>query len=1085
MSFRTLAACMAGLLLLALPASTVAQDGRRPVDLRIDGAASEPGSAGVRPRLMWRPPVMAQSAWQVRVARSPEALSRGDLAWDSGRVEDPFAVETIYAEPPAASRERLYWQVRLWDARGRATGWSEVAQWEAGLVEPADWSARWIAGNAAASEGWSDARITVDFTLTGRNFELLFRARPVGKTYGEAYVWRIGEHEGQAVLLAQLRQYPGGTRSNVRQTVLKTVPLPIDLDTLRTGRHRLAVETQGARIRTWLDETLIDETVDATQARGTVGFIAPEAEAVVIHRLAIAAAERSYETTFADGDNPLTGGSVGPDGLVLASGAPGKDLVLPLSNPAPLLRQDFEVADDAVVSARLYVAAAGFADLTLNGRAVADSPLAAGWTDYGDRVQVQTFDVTPLLTTGRNVIAAELGRGWYGVTEPNEWYFHMAPWHGEPALKAQLEIRYADGRLQTIATDQDWRVADGPTLHDSVYAGERRDARLEPRGWRRAGFDDAGWRAALAVEGPSGVLVPAVAEPIRPVRDIRATALKEVRPGVWVYDFGGIVTGRPVLNASGPAGRTLTLILTEKKNDDGSALVASGLIDAQLQTYRYTLAGEGTERWAPGFSYAGFRYLQLEGFSGAPDLDTVTGQIIHSDVPVTSSFDSGDDLINAIQRASTRALLNNTHGLISDTPTLEKNGWTGDAQASAAAAAVNFDMGRVWTKWLADYRDAQADSGELPEIVPSTPYYGFDQSPGWFLVWGPTPPWDAAMFVLPEEMRLHYGDTAVLADMYAAQKRLVDYTATVMTPPDYSRDRGLGDYAGSGPYGPTDGTSGAYFFFMADRLARNARLLGHEQDADRYAALAADVRAAYNRKYWNAELGRYQAPAGADGTPAPFSQTMNVLPVAFGIVPDGQAQRAVDALAADLKERDFAPTMGVYSLRHALLLLSDHGHADVAWGMVTRREEPSWGFWLANDITSMLEGWRLGSRSWNHHYFASVSDWFHKGLAGVRPTGPGYARLAIRPVVPDGLDHAGATIMTPRGEVMSRWRRQGDEVLLDVAVPGAAEAEVWLENGGARLRHPPRGARYLRSENGHAVYAAPPGRATYRFTLVE
>lgn len=1096
MLLKRLAARAAGMIVLALTSATLTQGAlaqealaqsaggtsdRRPFDLQVEGATAPIGLDALRPRLGWTPPVMGQSAYQVRVGRSEDALARGEIEWDTGRIADRFTVEIPYGGPPLSSRERRVWQVRLWDERGRATDWSAPSSWETGLLAASDWNADWIAGFASAPEGWGDVRIAVDFTLTGRNFELLFRARPIGKTYGEAYVWRIGEQDGQAVLLMQKRQYPGGERSNVRQTVLDTVILPMTPAELRARPRRLVVEAQGTTIRTWLDDMLIAEATDETHQRGTVGFVAPEPLAAVIHALSITSPDGDYQTRFEHGDNPLTGGSVGPDGLILASGVAGKDLVLPPSNPAPLMRRSFRLEGEPV-SARLYVAAAGFADLSLNGAAVADSPLAAGWTDYADRVQVQSLDVMDHLVAGENVLAAELGRGLYGVTEPNEWYFHMAPWHGEPVLKLQLEITYADGRRQTVASDATWRAADGPTLHDSLYAGERRDARREPQGWRAAGFDDSGWRSALAVEGPSGVLVHAGAEPIRPVADLRAQALTEVRPGVWLYDFGGIVTGRPVLTANAPSGRTLTLTPSEKTTEDGSALVVSGLIDAQLQTYRYTASGRGLERWAPGFSYAGFRYIQLEGYDGAPDLDTVTAQIVHSDVPVIARFDSGDARVNSINDAARRALMNNTHGLISDTPSLEKNGWTGDAQASSAAAAVNFDMRRVWTKWLADFRDAQADSGELPEIVPSTPYYGFEQSPGWFLVWGPTPPWDAAMFVIPEEMRRHYGDVAILAEMYDGQKRLVDYTLGVMAAPDFRRDRGLGDYAGTGPYGPTDGAASAYLFYMVDTLSQNARRLGRVEDAEHYAVVAGEVRDAYTRKYWNAEAGRYEPPPGADGRPAPYSQTMNVLPVAFGMAPEGEVQRIIDGLAEDLRARDYAPTMGVYSLRHALLLLSDHGHGDVVWGMIQRTEQPGWGYWLENDISSMLEGWGLGSRSWNHHYFALVSDWFVKGLAGLRPIEPGYARIQVRPFLPDGLDHAGVSLRTPRGEAVSRWNREGGQVVLEVVVPGAAEAEVWLPNGGDRLRRAPAGARWLRSEPGHAVYEVGPGRHMFNFT---
>ncbi|WP_312690241.1 alpha-L-rhamnosidase C-terminal domain-containing protein, partial [Brevundimonas nasdae] len=147
----------------------------------------------------------------------------------------------------------------------------------------------------------------------------------------------------------------------------------------------------------------------------------------------------------------------------------------------------------------------------------------------------------------------------------------------------------------------------------------------------------------------------------------------------------------------------------------------------------------------------------------------------------------------------------------------------------------------------------------------------------------------------------------------------------------------------------------------------------------------------------------------------------------------------------------------------------------------TKTTQPSWGFWLANDINSMLEGWGLNSRSWNHHYFALISDWFYEGLAGIRAGSPGFADVVIRPALPTGLDHATGRVMTPRGEVRSAWRREGGTAVLDVVIPGATRAEVWLPNGGERLKRTPRGARYLRNENGHAVYAAAPGAATFIF----
>lgn len=1039
-----------------------------PESLSSEHAASPIGLDVPRPRLAWRPPVARQSAWRVQVAASEADLLAGRLTWDSGKVADAFGVEVLYGGPALPARARRVWRVRLWDADNRPGAWSAPASFEMGLLAPEDWGdAGWIGRRLEPPRGWADQTLAIDFTLKGRFFDVLFRARPEGKTYGEAYMLRVGEVDGAPSLMLQVRQYPGGAISQVKLKRLQVWPLPAAFAPLKGQRHRLAIEAHGQSLRFSLDGVAVGAIEDATQTEGTFGFLAPEAEAAIIHAVDLRANDRpGFESRFQDGDNPFTGGDVTGEGLILASGVPGKDIVIPLTHPAPLLRRAFTIQGQ-ITSARLHVAAGGWAAMTVNGATIGQSALATGWTAYDKRVLYQTHDVTRLLTSGENVLAAELGRGWYGVTEPNEWYFHKAPWTAEPVLKARLEIVLADGSTQVLATDDAWRTTDGPCLWDSIYAGERRDARLEPQGWRGAGFDDKAWDQAHPVKGPAGRLVAAVHEPIAPTARHAAVSVKPVKPGVWLFDFGRIRTGAPELSVTGTAGRTVSMVLAEKLRKDGAIQVASGLIDAQLMTYRYTLTGQGRETWLPAFGYGGFRYVQVSGLDGTPALDTITAVEIHSAVASIGQFQCADPLVNQIHDAARQGLLNNMHAAQTDTPSLEKNGWTGDAQASSAAAAINFDVVRTWEKWLGDFVDAQAQSGELPEIVPSTPYYGFENTPGWNYVWGPTPAWDVAAFVLPEELVLRFGQMPS-KPVRALQKRLADYTMGFLKAPDYRYDHGLGEYAAAGPTGPADATSIPYVFHMLKATGQ--------------AELAAKVRAAYNARYWDGAARRYVAPP-ENGKPAPYIQTMNVLPVALGLVPDGQAQAVIDGLAADIVAKGYSLDVGVYALRYLPLLLSDHGHGDTVWKIVTRTDEPSWGFWLKNDIRSMPEGWSLGSRSWNHHYFASISSWFYEGLAGIRPTAPGYARLMVRPTLPTGLSEASASQQTPRGEVVSHWRRDtAGQVTLDVAIPGACMAEVWLPNGGAKLLRAPVGARWIGRRSRHAVYAVPPGNWTFRFS---
>ncbi|UIJ44227.1 glycoside hydrolase family 78 protein [Sphingomonas cannabina] len=1055
-----------------------------PSALKVEYAAEPLGIDEPAPRLAWRVPTARQAAYRIRVAASPEELAQEKLVWDSGRVASDANAQVAYAGPPLASRTRYWWQVATWDGDGRQSGWSRPGWWEMGLLRPADWSARWIAGPKRTDHDWADLTFESELTMTGASLDLIFRARPVGKTYGEAYVWTLAEEKDGPVLIERVRRYPGGVSSAVKMAELKRVPLAGVM--LKGVRHRVTITARGRTITTAIDGKTVDTLTDDAQAHGTIGYAAKEARAAVIHRVrVVGSGSPAFATRFEANDNAFTGGRVEAEGLVVSSGLPNVDIVLPIESPAPLLRRAFTLPAKGIASARLYVAGAGWPKLHLNGVILGASAMGGGFTAYDKRVLYYTYDVTDRLRAGANVLGAELGRGWYGLTDPNEWYFQQAPWHGEPAVKAQLEVTFADGSRQTIATDESWKTISGPTLADSIHRGERYDARLLPVGWDKPGFSDRRWMPATPVEGPKGELHAANLEPIAPVETVAPVSLKEVKPGVWVYDFGRIFAGWVALDVTGPGGRTVSMAASERVGDDGLIVPASGLIDAQLQTDRYTLAGKGRERWEPSFGYHGFRYVQLEGFPGTPTLATLTGKVAHSAVASTGSFASANPLLGEIDQAAIRTILNNMHGFQTDTPTYEKNGWTGDAQASAGAAVRSLDVARVWSKWLADFPDAQAPSGELPEIVPATPYYGYENTPGWNLVWGPTTPWDVAAMILPWELYQTYGDTRVLERMHEVQRRLVDYTATKFAAPDYRGPKiSLSEWSAPGSLdfmnargGGIDAVTSAYFFLEAKLLAQSSQVIGKAADAERYGALAEAIRAAYNKRYWDDANGWYRTldDKGAAGKP---TQIQNVLPLAFGMAPAGREQSVADAIAADVAAQGLKT--GVYGTRYLLDLLSDHGHADLAYKLATRTEEPSWGYWLANGHKTMFESWSLGSRSRDHHYFGSIADWLRQRLAGLRPGAPGYRTVQIRPAIPAGLAWASATMATPQGEARSAWKVADGRLTLTATIPMNSAGEVWVSTGFGAITGVPAGAARVREERGAVVYRT--GAGTFEFT---
>jgi alpha-L-rhamnosidase len=305
------------------------------------------------------------------------------------------------------------------------------------------------------------------------------------------------------------------------------------------------------------------------------------------------------------------------------------------------------------------------------------------------------------------------------------------------------------------------------------------------------------------------------------------------------------------------------------------------------------------------------------------------------------------------------------------------------------------------------------------------------------------------------------------------QRRLVDYTATFIKTPEFLRAAGLSEWAPPGTLdftnargGGIDAVTTAYFFLEADLLAKSSAVIGATVDAQRYRALAAAIRSAYNARYWDGENGWYRT-LDAKGVAGPPTQVQNVLPLAFGMAPDGHAQDVADAIARDVEKQGLRT--GVYGTRYLLEILSDYGHADLAYKLATRTDEPGWGWWIANGHSTMFETWSLDSRSRDHHYFASIADWMRQRLAGLRPGAPGYKTVLVKPAIPTGLASAEAELDTVQGRAASRWRVSGGRLTLTAEVPGNAAGEIWVPlQFGVVVA--PAGAELLRREAHYAVY---------------
>ncbi|MCK4966215.1 family 78 glycoside hydrolase catalytic domain, partial [bacterium] len=103
----------------------------------------------LQPRFSWQiisvERNVMQSAYELRVSHTASSLKKKrDLVWSTGKVSSDLSVYVPYTGKKLESGKRYYWQVKIWDNKGRVSKWSEPAYWQMGLLNPNDWKAKWI-----------------------------------------------------------------------------------------------------------------------------------------------------------------------------------------------------------------------------------------------------------------------------------------------------------------------------------------------------------------------------------------------------------------------------------------------------------------------------------------------------------------------------------------------------------------------------------------------------------------------------------------------------------------------------------------------------------------------------------------------------------------------------------------------------------------------------------------------------------------------------------------------------------------------------------------------------------------------------
>ena len=715
--------------------------------------------------------------------------------------------------------------------------------------------------------------------------------------------------------------------------------------------------------------------------------------------------------------------------------------------PAPLLRRGFALKG-AVRQARVYATAHGLYELEINGRRVGDQRFTPGWTSYGKRLQYQTYDVTGLLRAGENAIGAALGDGWYrGYLA---WKENRNVYGSRLGLLLQLRVEYADGRVETIATDGSWKSSTGAILASDLYMGETYDARKEQTGWSAPGFADTQWTPVRVVESPKHELIAPAGPPVRAVEEIHAVKVLKTPKGETVVDFGQNMVGHVRLKVSGDAGTTVKLTHFEVLDKAGNVYLAN--LRAAKQLVTYVLKGGGEETYEPHFSFQGFRYVQVEGWPGEPGTDALTGVVVHSEMPVSGQFEASNPLLNQLQHNIRWGQRGNFLDVPTDCPQRdERLGWTGDAQVFSRTAMFNMDVAGFFTKWLGDVAADQDERGAVPHVVPNVlsrkDVHNVEAFPGASAAWA-----DVATIV-PWNMYLAYGDTRVLERQYPSMKAWVEYQRREAGDSHLWRSGfHFGDWlafatTASDYPGATTGKdliASAFHAWSTDLLQRTAEVLGKKEDAAEYAALLPKIKAAFLREYVTA--------AGRVGE---NTQTAYALALQFDLLPEELRGEAARRLATEVRTRGHLTT-GFVGTPYLCHVLSRYGYTDVAYQLLNRQEYPSWLYPVKQGATTIWERWDgqkpdgsfqdAGMNSFNHYAYGAIGEWMYRVVAGLEldPREPGYKHVLAQPQPGGGLTSANARLQTLYGEAASGWAVADGKLAVSVVVPPNAHGTVRL-----------------------------------------
>lgn len=693
----------------------------------------------------------------------------------------------------------------------------------------------------------------------------------------------------------------------------------------------------------------------------------------------------------------------------------------------PLMVRAFQVA--GATSAVLEITGLGLYRAAINGQRVGKDYLTPGCNDYDAYVRYQTYDVTELIRAGENRIEVQLGDGWYkgrfGLDGGKENI-----WGERYLLCARLVITGADGEHTVIETDTQWQAFDSAIAFDGIYDGETRDDTRQPGAARPCEIVETDY-----------TLTPDFSPTVRAKLELAPT-LRISPKGEKILDFGQNMVGVIRFHSRLPRGATLRMLVGEVLQED--CFYRDNLRSAKA-AYAYT--SDGVEKDVePFFTFFGFRYALVEGLEQVNPAD-FTGVVLYSDLRQTLQCETSSPKINQLMQNALWGQRGNFVDVPTDCPQRdERLGWTADTQVFVNTACYQMDCKDFYRKFMRDMRADQTlyYHGDIPMYTPSVKGMA---GPGGAV-------WADAGIIIPWNVYQFYGDKDLLAENWPMMR---DYAQTLIARDeahgsshiidfgfsfgDWLALDGVNEQAVKG--GTDDGYISTVYYWNSINLASlAAKVLGHNDDAMRYEALAKEIR--------EAALAEYFSP---NGRLCIDTQTGYVLALHFKLW--RSRERLIQGFEERLRRDGYKLKTGFAGSPLILLAMLDNGMDDTAFRILMNENYPGWLYCVNLGATTIWERWNsilpdgsisgTGMNSLNHYAYGSVCEAIYSRIAGLGCGAPGWTSAVIAPHIHWRMRHIRVQYDAIAGTYAVAWNIGEDgRVTLSVTVPEGATATVKL-----------------------------------------